>query len=80
MRMKDEAPGASRLRALFALPVVIRAGVYMLAYISREPGVPAIAPTATTEQMEKHSFELWAHEANWHAHGRSHPLRWRPLQ
>jgi hypothetical protein len=43
----------------------IRAGVYMLAYISREPGVPALSPTATIEQIEKHNFELWAHESNW---------------
>jgi hypothetical protein len=38
---------------------------YLLAYISREPDIPALTPTATTEQMEKHNFELWAHEANW---------------
>jgi len=38
---------------------------YLLAYISREPGITALAPTATAEQMEKNNFELWAHEANW---------------
>ena len=38
---------------------------YMLAYISREPGVAAMSPTATIEQMELNNFELWAHEANW---------------
>ena len=45
----------------------IKSGEYLLAYISREPGIPALSPTATPEQMIENNFELWAHESNWRA-------------
>ncbi len=40
-------------------------GHYMLAYTFRHPGVAALSPSATPEEMSNHNFELWAHEANW---------------
>lgn len=43
----------------------VRSGEYMLAYTIRAPGVVALTPTATAEQMVANNFELWAHEANW---------------
>jgi hypothetical protein len=43
----------------------VRAGEYLLAYISRDPDVLPLTPTATAEQMATNNFELWAHEANW---------------
>ena len=42
----------------------VRAGEYMLAYVSRDPNVVPLT-TATPEQMIEHNYELWAHEANW---------------